>query len=425
MARTTIIPQWLKSTHVTGLDQLGIQVVSIALYGDLLPGLTNVTDRVRYYSFYPWLLHRYASDVKKLDETTWQDHLRRAEFLLALVGRFHHQQDREGGEAIVGADQATKALAEIEAKPSKVWRISQWAAVANAGEPGSYFKNKNGGFGQYYRGQLASLGLISFSDDSLGIKLTKGKGTEIAQICDAQKGRAEFWRAVMADKITLKEIAAWGDCLCRCAVGGYEKEREFLVKLIFGPDERSSDAAFSRARTLRLLLAVLKQGKEVAEPVTRFRNLAYYEHDEKARRFRPPTDLADVFQKWSVYETCELVHYALEVAFDAILHHLAEFDIEDTQASRFISSTADAALSVTSSALGLGTRKSNWCDRTLRDIIDEARIRQKPLANWYDDPWSERNLIFDLDDQPPLIRLVRAFACLAAIRARSTDSATI
>lgn len=418
MAHATIAPQWLKSTHVTGLDQLGVQVISIALYGDLLPGLTNVTDRIRYYSFYPWLLHRYASDVKKLDETTWQDHLRRAEFLLALVGRLHHREDREGGEAIVGADQATKALAEIEAKPSKVWRLSRWAAVANAGQKGSYFKNKNGGFGQYYRGQLASLGLITFADDSLGVKLAKGKGTEIAQICDSQKGRAEFWKAALSDKVTLKQIAAWGDCLCPCAVGSYEKECEFLVSLLFGPDAWGSDTAFSRARTLRLLLAVLNQASELDDPVAHVRNLAYYEHDENAKRFRPPANLADVLQKWSIYESCEFVHYALEVAFDAILHCLAEFDIADTEASRFILRTAEAALRVTSSTLGLGTRKSDWCDRTLGDIIKEARMRQKPLADWHDDPWSEVNLIFDLDNQPPLTRLARAFACLVALHAR-------
>jgi hypothetical protein len=419
MARTTVAPQWLKSTHVSGLDQLGVQVISIALYGDLLPGITNVTDRIRYYSFYPWLLHRYASDVQVLDETTWQNYLRRAEFLLALVGRFHHREDSEGGEAIVGADQATKALVEIQAKPGKVWRLSRWAAVGNAGQKGSYFKNKNGGFGQYYRGQLASLGLINFARDSLGIKLAKGKGTEIARICDSQKGRADFWRSVMDDKFTLEKIAAWGDCLCPCAVGHYDEECEFLVKLLFGPDELSSETSFSRARTLRLLLAMLNQASDLAEPVTHFRNLAYYEHDEKAKRFRPPANLVDVFQKWSIYETCEFVNYTLEVAFDAILHHLTEFDIADTGASRFISITSEAALRVSSSTLGLGTGKSDWCNRTLGDIIEESRIRQQPLADWRDDPWSESNLIFGLNDQPPLIRLARSFACLVAIHARN------
>jgi hypothetical protein len=95
-------PLWLHSSHISGRDHLGIQVVSIALYSELLPGLTNVTHRVRYYSFYPWVLHRYAKEVRRPRQRTWQEHLRRADFLLALVARAHHLNDREGAEAVVG-----------------------------------------------------------------------------------------------------------------------------------------------------------------------------------------------------------------------------------------------------------------------------------------------------------------------------------
>jgi hypothetical protein len=221
------------------------------------------------------------------------------------------------------------------------------------------------------------------------------------------------------DKFTLDNIAALGDCPCPCAVTRYEKEREFLITMLFGPDARGSDTAFSRARTLRLLLAVLDQANDMEKPVPHFRSLAYFGHDAKAKRFHPPADFGDVFQKWSIYETCEFVHYTLEVAFDAVLHHLAETDIADTDAGRFIASTAEAALRVTSSTLGLGTRTSDWCDRTLGDLIEEAQARQKPIADWHDDPWAESNLIFGLKGQPPLTRLVRAFACLVAILARN------
>lgn len=201
MARTTVIPKWLKSTHVTGLDQLGIQVVSIALYGDLLPGLTNVTDRVRYHSFYPWVFHRYASDVRKLDERTWQDHLRRAEFLLALVGRFHHRQDHEGGEAIVGADQGTKALAEIQAKPSKVWRLSEWAAVDKAGQPGSYFKNKAHPAEACAAVRCCRIGVCAFQESGIRESLSPSPSHRPSPRvsrgrCDGEGGRdAPFCRA--------------------------------------------------------------------------------------------------------------------------------------------------------------------------------------------------------------------------------------
>ncbi len=39
-----------------GLDHLAVQAPCINIYGRLLPGITNVTDRARYYTFYPWLI---------------------------------------------------------------------------------------------------------------------------------------------------------------------------------------------------------------------------------------------------------------------------------------------------------------------------------------------------------------------------------
>ena len=44
---------------IRGLDHLGVQAPCIALYAQLLPGITNVTDRARYYSFYPWLIRSF------------------------------------------------------------------------------------------------------------------------------------------------------------------------------------------------------------------------------------------------------------------------------------------------------------------------------------------------------------------------------
>ena len=40
---------WVKKTYQTkGQDPLGVQAPSIHIYGELLPGITNATDRARY-----------------------------------------------------------------------------------------------------------------------------------------------------------------------------------------------------------------------------------------------------------------------------------------------------------------------------------------------------------------------------------------
>jgi hypothetical protein len=78
-----------------GMDHLAIQAPCITLYGELLPGITNVTDRARYYSFYPWFLKAYDRLRPKIP---LQGALRRAECLFALVAERHSTATSEPQE---------------------------------------------------------------------------------------------------------------------------------------------------------------------------------------------------------------------------------------------------------------------------------------------------------------------------------------
>ena len=42
-----------------GLNQLGLKNASEALFTSLLPGLNNVSNRIRYYAFYCWLIGEF------------------------------------------------------------------------------------------------------------------------------------------------------------------------------------------------------------------------------------------------------------------------------------------------------------------------------------------------------------------------------
>lgn len=419
MATAEVEPRWLKSVHTHGLDHLGLQIVSITMYGDLLPGLTNVTDRIRYYSLFPWLLHRYATDIGSTSLSKWQEHLRRAEFLLALIGKAHHEGDSEGGEAIVGADQATKTLAQLRESPGKVWKLSEWTALAQAGKKGSYFKNKNGGYGQYYRGTLSDLGIISIVDAPLGIQLNQEAGVKIAEICDAQPGRQELWKAVLDNEVSLKLVEDLGEWLCPCALTTFDEECQFLTELMFGPDRGNGGPTHQRARSLRLLLAFLDQYGGAKEPVSEFRQIAYYGHSEAGEQFVPPSGLAEDLEKWLIYQAGEYVHYSLEHAFLAILAVLKTAEPTDSGLDSFVHRLATEALAASSATLGLGDDAEPWADRLVSDLLEEARSAQTSLAEWSQDPWAESKLVPNPKHSDAQDVLARAFACVLSVLARN------
>jgi hypothetical protein len=79
------VPEWTQVQQKSGLDPLGMQASGVRLYQDLLPGISNVTLRIRYYGLYPWLTNDYARKFHDPDPEHWKKVVRRAEALYALA----------------------------------------------------------------------------------------------------------------------------------------------------------------------------------------------------------------------------------------------------------------------------------------------------------------------------------------------------
>ena len=69
---TTGIPEWTQRAEKRGLDPLSMQTTSIALYQQLMPGIGNVTLRMRYYVLYTWLSLSYARHSGNVSPKAWR-----------------------------------------------------------------------------------------------------------------------------------------------------------------------------------------------------------------------------------------------------------------------------------------------------------------------------------------------------------------
>ncbi len=142
-------PEWTTKADKRGLDPLGMQTTSVALYQQLVPGISNVTLRMRYYGLYAWLAQRYASEVGSTSVEDWCLYIRRAEALYALVAV------QAGGErGVAGVDWATRTLGTSEAK------IAFHTATDRREGEQQYLKQKFGAFGAAYGSQLIDIGVL-------------------------------------------------------------------------------------------------------------------------------------------------------------------------------------------------------------------------------------------------------------------------
>lgn len=146
--------EWTESPKKRGLDPLGMQNSSIQLYQTLLPGISNVTLRLRYYGFYAWVARSYARRIGHTDPKRWQRFVCRAEALYALIAA------RRG--SVVGIAGINWAQSALAAAPGDTIDFGPYA------EPGNderYLKNAWGAFGAAYRSQLFEAGILQASDD--------------------------------------------------------------------------------------------------------------------------------------------------------------------------------------------------------------------------------------------------------------------
>ena len=296
-----------------GQDHLATRAVCEALYAQLLPGITNVTDRARYYSFYPWLV--WALEGRRLDDEALRKMLRRAECLLTLIGIAHGNvcgaDGRYHAERLVGRDTLGPAFEPL-------LRGGELALDTYAGDEGSrYFKARWGGLEQYYRGAEEELGVLSRDTSrKVGLGVTPDRGVLLARAFAAAVDGDAFLRVLdrgHVDRRTLDGLAAF----CPCSPG--HAEREALLDLFLDrPGSQPAPGGHARSRSLALLLDLAAPGGPPVD-TDGFRAAVYTGTRPGGDTWSLPDRLSETRAAWAVYQRNELLSLATQALFWAAL----------------------------------------------------------------------------------------------------------
>ena len=408
---------WVRPPEpIRGLDHLGVQAPCTALYAQLLPGITNVTDRARYFAFHPWLIWSFERRYKDHSLDEFRRVLRRAECLFALVAIRHARvaadnDDGRHGKAMVGRVQ----LMRIEEDAGDI----VLDAYATLDGPNRYFKNKLGGLGQYYFGPLRDLRVLDHSP----------QGTAYPPGYDRERGRrlAEaFADGVPEDAFfdaLERPAVAWGDldelsAFCPCGLRANVAEHNLLLDLFLARSETfRSDGGLTRRASLGLMLDLA--GRDSRRLDYAFEDLLRGAAYSGALADGAPWQVVPSFQHaqrgWGTYQRNELLSLALQGLFGAVLRA-----VERDHAGRLqqAGDAADVATRLLSSqgaklALALGAR------------VAEVGAELPALADWQDPThelqrgWRLEALRLD-DDQLEAVA-AESIAILTALLARGVE----
>ncbi len=308
-------PFWGASkSFITGQDMLGMQIASIATYATLLPGLTNLTQRIRYYGFYMWLLEQYARTRHKVSVSEFHRFVRRGELILAFVMAHNYVDER----AVVGSNYAKKRLQQNNTGSIDI------AAGADIENDNIYWKYSSGAFGQYYQGALSAMGLIAPSKNEKSILVcTPHYGRKLAGLFEDtvdESIREKYLGVINSGTLSREELTSFSKAFSLTAIKPQTPEWDFYIEMLFGKDfpttETQAGHTTFRVETLLLYMQYLADS-DTFESVSSFPHSFLYRLWDKA-----PFDGYTASMGWHYYALNENAHFALETLLWVLLVEL-------------------------------------------------------------------------------------------------------
>jgi hypothetical protein len=386
---------WVSAPRqIRGQDQLGCQAPCELAYSQLLPGITNVTDRARYFSFYPWVTWSLDKRLPAKNEDRYVELYRRADCLYTLIAA---QESKTSGnvrqaEAMIGRLRLLPALERLIS--GVTLRLSDYATQEESGE--RYFKNQMGGLGQYYVGSLAELGVCAKASSGPWIKYTHEFGELLATAFDTALPSKAFWDAVERDVITIEDLIALREFSPHLLINSSD-EQNLLVDMFFVrakySDRVGNLKGLQRRQTLALVLHLaesLSQSDETWLSEWTFRPIVYSSAISNGVVWDVPSSLVETRKLWAIYERNDLLSTTCLIAFAASLSQLRHEASDDFIHYDSIESFAEHYAVDASLIAALEALEAT----TFGQLVENVSKNGPSLVHW-EDPMHE----FSLEDQ--------------------------
>jgi hypothetical protein len=368
---TYIEPFWAENSgFMVGRDPLGIQNSSITVYSKLLPGMTNLTQRLRYYGFYCWLLKGWdenPSNRNKIIEDQF-NYIRRAELLLSFI-MVNTSKDQL---AVIGSDYANKNSNDI------LLNIKAGADKTKPYVKGSlYWDFTSGALGQYYAGSLNALELINTKEKFF--VLNNFKGLKLAKAFESainETVRNLFLESIENGTIVkndLEKLKSFGLQNIEEKSEEWNCYKDFLIE----PDNplnlnSKQETLDNRRESIKLYLEYLKQQN----------NEHFSEFQFNLKKNGLNKSKANI--GWYYYYLNESNHFAISSIFWVILSELEGRPILFTE---FLNSIRDLALNYFNEKHSLSGRENitsviqDIANENLPELLKEVETLTKSKTN--------------------------------------------
>jgi hypothetical protein len=312
-------PVWTSGVFGTprAQDDLGVEEVGAGLLRRLLPGVVQNTPHAGYYSFYPYLLHKWEELGGDVAQAEFKPFYRRHESAFALACALHDHRDGVRLTGVNGSDKTKRLARDLLATGAThvdVERVSE-----------DYMDEPLGGYGLFYARALEHARLVRPGERRIVDRVTDF-GREVAGAFAETFEATAYCRRHLEPNgpIPLTALHELGDAVCLCTIPG-RSDHELLLDTFFGePLENPGweEARLRRIASLALFLEFHAQRPDGAEG-----DLAAWRRALVERRFsdgtRWTTAHPEMQASWRAYQCRELGVHALTTIWSLYLAELA------------------------------------------------------------------------------------------------------
>lgn len=281
------------ASQIVGEDHLGIRYVSILIADQLQHGITSITPRARYWSFYAWVLYDFINSCERRSMKEFKLFLKKQEWFFILANIASAEGKTQSLESLIGVT-----------KGKTVWDQNYNDYPLDL----DYVKHSLGGFGAAYRNVMKLLGITCDGNKELMVEIDRitPVGKELAQAFESVVKETRYYKEYrLSDKNVPRDVLyEYGKCVNLDGLAKSTDELQILRE-IFIPKNPTGVHCW-RCASFEYYKYIKQQNSDEDSSLKFWRKVMYDQFYDLSGSIKI------VSKGWEIYHGRQLFTYSLE-----------------------------------------------------------------------------------------------------------------
>lgn len=295
---------------IQGQDHLGIRSVGISMADQLQSGITSITPRARYWSFFAWVLHDFIqhSSLEKTNKN-FKSFLKKQEWFFILANVAEAEERNVLTHDLIGVSKG----------------MEEWRKKRDTYEPVyNYVQDSFGGYGTY-RNVMKILGVTKIGDEEKGVHIDRlvPTGKSLAEAFEQTIQHTDYYQKYrLKDQAVPREVLLeYGRVAALDRLKDSAAKDHSLLADVFMPIEPKNPLQVKRKNSMLYYMNIINQSKGNKLTSAYLQDMMYDGLFQK--QLEVPDSIQTEAKGWEIYQARQFFTYSLDTMWSYLLHKMS------------------------------------------------------------------------------------------------------